>query len=523
MRSLVKANIFCGKLYVCLTATSFAMHAQVHDSVTIEIKNPGKEINSAFADYAPVISADGSVMIFTSRRPVSEKEIRKNSASTEHIFSSEFDLKTHTWSNAFILPGTVNIRSRNNSAIALSNDGQQMLTYHDDINGNGDIYQSKLNGTQWTEAVSLGEPINSKYHESSAGISPDGKTIYFVSDRPGGAGGRDIWCSTKNEKGQWGNAINMGAPVNTDKDEEGVFAHPDGKTIYFSSKGNEGFGGYDIYRSVFKNGVWGTPENLGEPLNTDGDDVFFVMHANGMKGYYSSSIAGGAGDKDIYEVTFIPVKKEKPPVGPALTLLKGLVLDEEKLTPVEAFIEIVDNEKHEIISTFSSNSSSGKFLVSLPAGKNYGIAVKAENYLFYSDNFNLPDTAAYREIERNVLLKKLVVGKKIVLKNIFYDFDKATLRPESVSELDRMVSLMSQNASITIEVSSYTDSKGADEYNKKLSQARAQAVVDYLINKGISKERLTAIGFGEAFPIAENETEEGRQLNRRTEFKILSK
>lgn len=503
---------------------SFVFSQEEKDSVLIEIKNIGKEVNSNFADFAPVVSADGSLLIFTSRRPISEKEIKKSKASSEHIYSSEFNRSTRLHGPASMLSEEVNIKIRNNSAIALSPDGQRMLVYHDDFNGNGDIYESVLKGTEWTRPVNMGQQINSTYHESSATLSPDGKTIYFVSDRPGGVGGRDIWYCRKDAQGKWSEAVNLGEPVNTLFDEEGVFMHADGKTLYFSSNNAQGMGGYDIYKSEYKNDKWNKPEHLGEPLNTSGDDVFFVVEANGITGYYSSSMPGGYGDKDIYEVTFTPVKKEKEekPVGPKVTLFKGVVMDEEKLAPIEAFIEIVDNEKHEVISTFNSNSSTGKFLVSLPGGKNYGIAVKAENYLFYSDNFNIPDSAGYVEVEKNVFLKRLAVGKKIILKNIFYEFNKATLGPESVSELDRMVTLMNENPALKIEISSHTDSKGSDEYNAKLSQARAQSVVDYLINKGIAKDRLTAKGYGESQPIEKNDTEEGRQMNRRTEFKILS-
>lgn len=500
------------------------MQAQQNDSVKIEIKNLGEKINSAFDDFAPVISADGSLLIFTSRRRVTEKEnSKKSSTGSERIYSSEYNAATNTRSAAVLLPEAINIKNRNNSAIALSNDGQHMLIYHDDFDGNGDIYESKLSGTEWSPPKSMGEPINTRYHESSASMSPDGKTIYFVSERPQGEGKRDIWFCTKYEDGTWGKAENIGYPINTDEDEEGVFMHADGKTLYFSSKGHEGLGDYDIFKSEYKNGAWSKPQNLGAPLNTTRDDMFFVMQANGAKGYYSSSVPGGMGDKDIYEVNFSTVKKEVPVEGPKLTLFKGVVLDELTVLPLEASIEIVDNETHTIISTFQSNSSTGKFLISLPAGKNYGIAVKAADYLFYSDNIDMTDVTRYREIEKTISLKKLVVGNKMILKNIFYDFDRATLSSESISELNRMVSLLSENPSLKIEIASHTDSKGSNEYNNKLSQARAQSVVDYLISKGIAQDRLTAKGYGESQAIADNDTEEGRHMNRRTEFKILSK
>jgi flagellar motor protein MotB len=395
-----------------------------------------------------------------------------------------------------------------------------MLLYRDDISGNGDIYESQLQGTQWTEPVRLPEPVNSEQHESSASISPDGRTIYFVSDRDGGQGGRDIWYCTQDAAGKWGDAKNIGDPINTRDDEEGVFIHPDGKTIYFSSKGRFTYGGYDIFKSELQNGVWSEPENMGEPINTTGDDFFFVIDAKGTTGYYTSSMKGGFGDKDIYKITFSPIKKKK---GPKLILLKGIISDELNGKPLEASIEIIDNEKNVVLFKLTSNSATGKYLVSLPSGKNYGISVNGKGYLFHSENFNVLDTASYIEINKDIQLKKLEVGNKIVLNNIFYDFDKATLRPESIHELERLLALMKDNPTLKIELASHTDSKGTDEYNLKLSQARAQSVVDYLISKNISKDRLVAKGYGESVPIATNDTDEGRQLNRRTDFKILSK
>jgi len=190
--------------------------------------------------------------------------------------------------------------------------------------------------------------------------------------------------------------------------------------------------------------------------------------------------------------------------------------------PLEATIEIIDNQANQVIASFTSNSSTGKYLVSLPAGKNYGIAVKKEGYLFHSENFDIPNTAAFQQVEKDVELKKVAVGSKIILKNIFFDFDKATLRPESTNELQRLTKLLNDVPTLKIEISGHTDSKGANEYNLKLSDNRAKAVVDYLIKAGISSNRLVYKGYGEEQPISTNETDEGRQLNRRTEFKILS-
>ena len=271
------------------------------------------------------------------------------------------------------------------------------------------------------------------------------------------------------------------------------------------------------------NDKWVTPLNLGKPINTSGDDIYFVMEANGTVGYYSSSMKGSMGEKDIYKVVFTPVHKEKKKTGPKLILLKGIIKDELNNQVLQASVEIIDNEKNEVLFKITSNSNSGKYLVSLPSGKNYGINVSAKGYLFHSENFNVADTASYVEVNKDIALKKLEVGNKVALNNVFYDFDKTTLRTESLAELEHLVTLLNENASLKIEIASHTDSRGSEEYNQKLSQARAQSVVDYLVYKGINQNRLIAKGYGETIPLTSNDTEGGRQLNRRTEFKILGK
>jgi len=203
--------------------------------------------------------------------------------------------------------------------------------------------------------------------------------------------------------------------------------------------------------------------------------------------------------------------------------LKGTITDAFTKKILEANIELVDNVKNEVIATFKSNSSTGKYLVSLPSGKNYGIAVKAEGYLFHSENFDIPLSNGYQEVIKDVELKNVAVGSVIVLRNIFFDFDKATLRPESTNELERLIKLLNDLPTLKIEISSHTDSKGSDTYNMTLSQARSESVVGYLITHGIGKDRLVAKGYGETKPMDTNETDEGRQNNRRSEFKILSK
>ena len=234
----------------------------------------------------------------------------------------------------------------------------------------------------------------------------------------------------------------------------------------------------------------------------------------------SSERSGGMGEKDLYEVKFTPLPGRKTQ-DPLLTVLKGQVVDEETKQPVEGDIEITDNTKNLPLSKQRSNSSIGNFLLSMHSGRNYGISVSAPGYLFHSENFDLKDTAGYKEVVKVIELKKVKVDRTIVLNNVFYDFDKATLRPESSAKLDALVQLLKDNGKLRIELGSDTDDKGADDYNLKLSDARAASVVAYLVGKGIAQDRLVTKGYGESAPVASNGTGEGRQQNRRTEFKVL--
>lgn len=507
---------------VFLLAAIFPVAGQ-EDSVNITIANLGDGINTPFEEYTPVIAADGSIMLFTSRRPFTEKEIKKGKESKEMIYLSRHSA-SGKWETASALGTPVNVEGRHSSVLGLSNDGQRMLIYRDDASGNGNIWESHLEGVSWSQPELLPEPVNSPYHESTASYSPDGRTLYFVSDRPGGMGGRDIWISTRSADGKWSSPVNPGAAINTADDEEGVFIHPDGVTLYFSSKGRKGAGGYDVFKSERINGLWTTAVSLGSPINTAGDDLFFVITASGKKAYYSSNgISDTKGKRDLYEITFAPIDKKTADRGPKLTLLKGLVLDSLTHQPVEAKISVYDNDKNELVAEVNSNSATGQYLVSLPSGKNYNITVSATGYLFRSENFNIPDTASYREVRKDFIMQKIEVGNTMVLKNIFFDYDKATLRPESYAELNNLVRLMKENPSLEIEISGHTDNRGSSEYNKKLSHDRARAVVDYLVSQGIEASRMQYAGYGFDRPIAPNTSEANMQLNRRVEFKVLKK
>ena len=535
------------EIQIALKQCSFGKEI-VANPVRVKIDNVGAGINSPYPDYSPVISADESIMLFTSRRP------ETTGGGMDPLINEPFEdiyiaeRANGVWGQAKNMGSNINTDGHDSNC-GLSADGQKFLIYKD-VN-RGDVFITELDGNEWSKPARLNKQINTEFHESSSCFSPDGNSIYFVSDKPeGGLGGRDIYKSVKDAKGKWGEAINLGPIINTPLDEEGVYLHPDGKTLYFSSKGHNSMGGYDVFKSIFDENLlaWSTPQNIGYPINTTDDDVFFTVSASGKHAYYSSIRPGGYGEKDVYLITFLGEEKRISPVTEVqviskvmdtikeevapkklevqeaqLTLLKGLILDENTNQPIAATIQIIDNEKNEVIASFKSNSVTGKYLVSMPAGKNYGISVHKDDYLFHSENFDLPKSSEFQEVEKVITLKNIAVGNSIVLKNIFFDFNKSTLRNESENEIQQLVKLLTNVPTMKIEISGHTDNKGSDEYNKNLSNLRAKAVFDRVISSGIDAARLTYVGFGEEKPIATNDSEEGRQLNRRTEFKVLAK
>lgn len=505
----------------------------------------GEQINSPYPDYGPVVNADESILFFTSRRLESQRDDIPDGSifGFENIYYSEKDGQGK-WTEAQRVPSPVN-SSTHDAVVGITPDGQQLLLYRAGRGGN--IYTSALQGDEWQRPQRLSRNINSRNHEPSAAYSFDGNTLFFVSDRPGGQGNHDIYKSTKNEKGRWSQPENLGPVVNTPYGETGVFMHPDGKTLFFSSKGHSSMGGYDIFKTQYVDGEWTKPENLGYPINTTGDDVFISLSADGRRAYISSSRIESGGVQDIYMVTFLGPEKplfntshdqliafrDRPVEQGAvektiqiettpLTLMKGIVTDARTEEPVKATIELTDNATNEVIATFSSNELTGRYLVTLPAGKNYGVTVRAEGYLFYSENVDLTQRSSYEEVENDIQLDRIEVGKSIVLRNIFFDTGESSLREESTAELDRLYDILDKNPGIRVEISGHTDNVGSAQFNKGLSENRARSVVNYLVEKGIDAERLEYAGYGFERPIATNETEEGRQKNRRTEFKIIS-
>ena len=490
--------------------------------IKVKLTNLGPQVNSPYPDYVPAISADETVLMFTSRRPNTvggEKD-----ATDGHYFEDIYvSVKSSDgkWTTATQL-GSHEINTASHDAcVGLSPDGQELFMYKVTGKDGGDLYMSTLSGTIWTTPKNLGKNINSDSWEPSATTNPDENVIIFSSDRKGGYGGTDLYISKKMANGQFGPALNMGPKINTIEDEDGPFIHADGKTFYFSSKGHLSMGGYDIFSCELDLSATSTetlvkshPINIGYPINTADDDIFFVWSADNKRAYFSSAREGGIGEKDLYML-------EKEDSKVSLVVFKGVIKSCDTHKPVSAKITVTDLATQKQVGVYSTNSSSGKYTVILPPGKNYALAVEAPGYLFYSKNIDVPHLDHYMEINDTICMNTLKVGTKIVLRNIFFDVDKATLRPESVNELERLVEIMKNNPTLEIEISGHTDSDASDEHNLKLSDARAHAVLDYVKNKGVSEKRMVWKGYGESQPMAPNDTKENKQLNRRTEIKIL--
>ena len=492
-----------------------------------------ENVNSKFPEYAPVVSADEQTMIFTSRRELKvdkeEVEFKQPKDPIDYKFYEDIYIskknKKGIWGEPKLISDKINT-SGHEATIGLSVDGQQLLIYSAQDDVNGDIYYSKLEGSEWTTPIAF-EALNSKASETHACFSADGKKIYFTSNRKGGFGGFDIYSVNQLPDGSWSRPTNLGSKINTEYDDRAPFIHPDGVSLFFSSNGHETMGGFDIFQStdLGEESGWSTPENIGYPINTTEDDLFYATSVDGKRSYYASEKENGLGEKDLYLITL-----PKPDVMP-MTVMSGTFSlgDKDGTVPPDAQIIVKDNESGEIVGMYKPNKTTGKYLFILPPGKNYNVTYEAEGYLFKSENLIVPKNSAFQSMKKEIKLSPIKANESIVLNNVFFKFDSDELVSDSKTELNKLFTLLSNNPTIKVEIQGHTDSKGNDNYNLNLSQKRAESVRSYLIKKGIKKSRITAVGYGEKKPIAKNENadgtdnEEGRALNRRIELKILSK
>lgn len=520
------ASVLKKHIYECRMGKKFKQNP-----VDAEIQNIGTAVNSAYPDYAPVITADESVMVFTSRRPGAAGKLKNDGYKPEDIYITYF--KEGVWGAPENI-ASVNT-AQHDASIAMAPDGSKIFLYRGAQGG--DIYVSDYKAGKWSEPENMGSPVNSEYAETSVSMSYDGRTLYFSSNRPGGHGKLDIYKCHKGRNGEWKDPVNLGANINTPYDDDAPFIHPNGRVLYFSSKGHSSMGGHDIFYSVMlPDSTFSKPQNLGYPINTAGNELYFVLAADSKHGYYASSKKEGYGEQDIYRIKMpessatnvVAKHAAKPDTAPdkirnSLTVLSGTVLEKKTGRPLEARVTLIDNRSGETVKQTRSRKADGGFLVIMKSGRSYGISIEKEGYLFHSGHFNIPASENYQEVHKKIHLKPVDVGSKVVLNNIFFDLDQAVLKDASKAELERVYQVLDKNPGLKVQVNGHTDSQGTEQYNRKLSEQRAKAVVNYLVNKGIDKERLTYKGYGASEPAADNNSKAGRKKNRRTEIQIIEK
>jgi outer membrane protein OmpA-like peptidoglycan-associated protein len=602
------------------------------NKVNYEINNISDVVNSEFPDYAPAVNADNNFMIFTSRR---EGGVGRNKdVDNEYFEDIWYTTKDENgqWTKPKNFGKPINSETHD-ASIGLSPDGREMFLYKPD-NG-GDIYVSKLtqSGT-WGPPTSMSKVVNSRYNEPSVSISSDNRVLYFSSDRPGGFGGLDIYKAELDEKGNWSKPQNLGSTINTEYDDDSPFIDYDGKTLYFSSRGHKGMGGYDVYKAEYDSTrkAWKQPINMGYPVNSPDDDIYFVITKDGKTGYYASAKGDGYGDKDIYMINLEkavitnidepqkdepkpiakveepkkdepttttkveepkkdepkpvakieepnktieqpktepktetskptakepnpivvnkeekkpepvektintpkpnpePIKTPEPkPIPAALALkpskIKGVVYDYETNETLSA--RIVVNDQQGNLMKVIDVADDGKYEFELSQSKpsKISLTVTKDGYIYNNILIPVPaDSKTQKTVVREFYLKKINLGSVFILRNIYYDFDKAVIKKESFPYLNQLVAWLKAHPNVNLEISGHTDNVGLPRYNKVLSQKRVDAVMLYLTSKGIAPERLTAIGYGSERPLASNDDEkEGREINRRTEFKITKR
>lgn len=522
------------------------------------IVNIGREINSEFEDYAPVLNASEDEIVFTTRRRDGNtyENVAEDNKPYEDIFTTT--RSGTNWQKAKNIGPSLNTNSHD-SNLAFSPDGNMLFVYKDV--GNGDIYftERKKDGT-WSELEALPGIINSTFRESSVSITKDGELLYFASERPGGYGASDIYVCYKDTRGEWTRVKNLGPSINTEYDEDGPFIDYDGKTLYFSSQGRKGMGGFDIFKSNLldkEKNEWSEPENMGYPINSPDDDIYFSGTKDGKRWYYSSVRGDGLGYSDIYKIE-PSTEEKKPPVvakvpepvieTPTVEPVKEPIVEEVKpkvepkpaVVPVQYVVNVVDADSKSpldakvrmqglkdnvMVGVENLGGGSSKFSIVSTTPKDYRLSVEKEGYVFQTLTVKIEGTSAKEKTTtRTIEMRKLSVGVVSILRNIYFDFEKATFKTEAYPELNKLETMMKQNTSLQVEIGGHTDSVGDNKFNLDLSLRRANAVKSFLTSKGVDTRRVKTVGYGETKPLASNDDEdEGRQFNRRVEFKVLGK
>ncbi|HEY8400996.1 MAG TPA: OmpA family protein [Cytophagaceae bacterium] len=488
-----------------------------------EMENLGTSVNSSYAEVCPRISADGSILYFI-RNDHPENTFGKE--RSQDIWYSKYDRVAQKWLNAKRMTYPFNQRQFN-CVFGISPDGNTLLIKSaykkGKYKGRGfSISHKTRNGWSLPEMIEMEDldKMNAGVFEG-AFLSNDGKTILMNFSEKEGDKNCDLYVSFLKQDGTWSRPLNLGTTINTPYTEITPFLASDGVTLYFASDRPGGYGETDIYKTRRLDDTWtnwSTPENIGPEINTEAKEADYSITADGKYAYMVSA----KNSTGLTDIVRIPLTKKELQPDPVV-IVYGKVLNSKTKEPINARIEyntLADNKEAGISQ---SDPVTGEYKLVLPYGKNYGFLAHSNDYLSVAENIDLREIDEFKEIQKDLYLTPIEEGQIIRLNNLFFETNKATITQESTGELERILLVMQQNPKMEIELSGHTDNTGDKDFNTKLSEARASAVRDYLISKGIKPGRITAKGYADTLPVADNNTEEGKALNRRVEFKVLKK
>lgn len=497
----------------------------INPNTIIKIENLGSSVNSNLAELRPTVSADGNLLFFVCENNPRNTKYR-SVPNSQDIWFSERD-STGKWSRAVHLGYPLNT-VQYNAVYWISPDNNRLLIrgafMNGSYNGKGVSMCTLKESGNWGEPEALQIKNYYKYdrgRQSGATMSHDGQTLLLYMSPEPGSGDNDIFVCFLTKEGWWTEPKSLGKKINSaGTNEMTPYLASDGVTMYFSSNRDGGLGDNDIWMTKRMDQSWqkwAEPVNLGSPINTDSWDAFFTLDAGGEFAYLTTSL-NTLGESDIVRVKLLEKERPKP-----VLMVSGNVYDIKTKKPLSASLVYETLPDGAVAGNGISGATDGAFKIVLPYNKNYSIRASADHYFAISENLNLDSLVkvGYKEIHKDLYLAPIEIGQVVRLNNVFFDFDKSNLRDESFVELDRVVTLLKDNPAIEIEMSAHTDSKGSDEYNLKLSDNRARSVREYIVSKGIAPERIVSQGYGESKPVASNDTDDGRQINRRVEFKIL--
>lgn len=491
-----KQSLLCVALVLLLSSlTSLETYSQTGNFQVYPVN-----FNSTNDDFGTTFTRNGKTMFFTSER---------NSSSKQKIFSSSFN--TDSWSSPDVLNSDIN-SGKQNGSVTLTPDGQYMIfaAFKHDVSGEGrtDLYSARKIRGDWDEIQNLGMVINSEYWDSQPCLTADGNTLYFVSDRPGGMGGTDIYTSTRTREG-WTKPQNLGSSINSSSDEMSPFIGPDNTTFYYASNKSGGSGGFDIYISKLNNNSFSQPINAA-PVNSAGNEYFYSASANSDVAYFSSDRPGGKGNLDIYTIVPNPYKFD------GVVNVEGVVYDNNTRKPIGASIIVTDIKTKKKVAELRSDDIDGSYYVILQAGRTYSITVSKKDYMFYSERYEVPKNEKGHTEKKDIYLSP--TDTRLL---IFFDFNKFDLSDESFNDLDNLVGYLNEYPSVKISIEGHTDDVGEADYNKKLSLDRANSAKNYIVQNGIEKDRIKTAGYGEEKPLVNDKTDDARKQNRRVEVKVI--